>query len=276
MFVKEILKIARDILALNKWVKVKDSQNGWKRQKPDGSFEYRYQDTDPNITSFKIDSKPTAEELHSLGIYTMVGYSTINKSLRGIKPATKQTEEKIKLISSMLEKLPDYKETVYRGMNLRYDKYVYTFLNSLKQGDVIKSKGFLSTTKDFDTANGFAGLTKETSVVFEISSKHGKDISKYTSFHGGDEQEVLFKPDSNFQVESVIKGQPLVIKLTEVRREPNKIPIKDMSPLGLKKALLRKKDLKEDELMFIESLSDSVLKRIIKKIINKHGPYYVI
>jgi hypothetical protein len=52
-FSESILHIAKSISALgHKWEKFESdsSEQGWRRKKTDGSFEYRYQDADPNTS----------------------------------------------------------------------------------------------------------------------------------------------------------------------------------------------------------------------------------
>lgn len=175
-----------------------------------------------------------------------------------------------------MKKLPPYKGDVYRGVSLEKNKHAYEFLSTLKPGDVIKSVGFLSTSEDSSTARNFSLYGAETHpVFFKIKSKTGRSITELSSFEEK-EDEVLFPPNVNFKVTKIDFGVPnIYIDLEEVDEEPTKIPIKNMDASSLRNALLRK-DLSLEQRMNIKSLPQTTLDKIIQKIIEKHGPYFVI
>lgn len=150
----------------------------------------------------------TSEDESNIYNYTDDWYLTLNKKL--IKGIDDEREE---LINNALDKLPDYKGKVWRGMSAI--KELSSHSDDYQKGDMIRFDAFTSTTKKENGLNDFGQ-----DILFEIESKTGKDISKFSLMP--QEQEVLFKSKSFFEVkgkkeiklgERIIK---LYVKLKEI------------------------------------------------------------
>jgi len=63
-----LIKIAKIIISDEKWVKFEsDSEKqGWKRKKPEGGYEYRYQEKDPNLETTKEKTEGLPKEIAEL------------------------------------------------------------------------------------------------------------------------------------------------------------------------------------------------------------------
>lgn len=127
----------------------------------------------------------TSADRKALGDYTGSGYLELNNALRAGK-LTPELQARVDAINAALAKLPDYKGPVSRGTTLPAET-----LEKYKPGAVITEDAFTSTSKE--TSKAFTGNTR-----FEILSKTGKFVEKYTKIPG--EQEVLFPPGVRFSV----------------------------------------------------------------------------
>lgn len=177
-----------------------------------------------------IGNPPYEEELVSLRHYTGSGFPMYNSYLRdNLKDTDKSilniphNKEKldldlsIKMAESALDSLPDYQGETYRSASLSTDVYDF-YKNNV--GKEIIEKGFLSTTKGiqpddliemFDSHN-----PDHKHSMFIVKSKKGKSIKHISEFDH--EDEVLFKPNSRFKVNSIdetSKNYP-VIHLEEI------------------------------------------------------------
>ena len=123
------------------------------------------------------------------------------------------------VINRALDKLPNYKGKVYRGVKpgLISEERLLQYKKAAQNGGTITEKAFISTTKNIEVAKGFGK-----GVLYEIIPKTGKDIKDYSIFNGkyrGDEQEVLIGSNKKFKVigyrEIKSKGQ-VIIKLEEI------------------------------------------------------------
>jgi hypothetical protein len=147
---------------------------------------------------------PTEEQAVAINTYTGSMYRDINGLLRGKKDFNdpeyeKEVQDIADKASEGLRSLPDYKGETYRGTSLDN-----SLIAKMKVGGTYSDKGFLSTSSDPKIADAFnggnAGVGK-TAVLFTIDGKHGKDISKASSYD--DEKEILFNPNSKFKITSM-------------------------------------------------------------------------
>ncbi len=162
-----------------------------------------------SLSLFASEKKvpPYPEEAAAIRYYSdTVGYKEINMTLREQtqeltkwvnnqtwRPGDRRNEKQIiedakqdiKFLNSALNRLPDYKGKVYRGLTLPEN-----IISNLKPGKKWEEKGFVSTTKDIFTR--YPG-----NVAMVIKSKTGKDISKYEKYNN---KEVLFRSGTNFTV----------------------------------------------------------------------------
>lgn len=195
-----------------------------------------------------IGNPPHEEELVALKNYTgSDGYSLINTFLRNIDAINKDANQLVlgygddkiikenedrlnltsKMISAGLESMPNYEGKVRRATQLPNDILDYYYQN---KGKIIEEKGFLSTTKslslsDEDLLKKFAVESDDldynyeddstTNVLYNINSKKGKNITLISDY--GDEEEILFQPNSKFKVKSIKqKSKYTIIELEQV------------------------------------------------------------
>ena len=147
---------------------------------------------------------PHPEEVMAVQDYTGTTYGAINATLRGndaavlAKPLT--TAEKTKYLedarfaSAALDALPNYTGTVYRGASLPND-----VVDQYVVGKVMAEKAFTSTSLKPDVAENFSGSGDGFKAVnYTISSKKGKAVGSLSAVPK--EEEILFKPDTQFKV----------------------------------------------------------------------------
>ncbi|WP_434581723.1 ADP-ribosyltransferase [Carbonactinospora thermoautotrophica] len=130
----------------------------------------------------------TDEELLAIKRYTWTEYQEINEPLRtGDMDRLAELTPEIRDVVSGLDKLPDYKGTVYRGVQIDPGD-LNDFLNRYEPGATIREPAFPSSDKE----RPFPG-----NVQFVIESRHGKDIS-FLQQH----EEVVFPPGTKFKVKT--------------------------------------------------------------------------
>lgn len=126
--------------------------------------------------------------------YSNDSYENLNEILRNNK-GQNNSEFGI-LLEKCLNKLPNHKGLVYRGVFLNPEEKNRYLLAMANNSPIIENT-FVSTTKSRLIAMGF-GTT-----LFRIYSKSGKEIEKIATFglhNPPSEQEVLFKPNKSFRV----------------------------------------------------------------------------
>ncbi|WP_231891210.1 ADP-ribosyltransferase [Arachidicoccus ginsenosidimutans] len=144
--------------------------------------------------------------------YSEDGYESVNETLRVSKG--KINTDFGKLLNSILNKLANFEDLVYRSVNLtntETNRYISAFENDT----IIKEHAFVSTSKVRLNAMAYGGNT-----LFVIFSKSGKEIekiAKFGIFGASNENEVLFKPNRNFRVLDIEqKENHLLITMEEV------------------------------------------------------------
>lgn len=149
----------------------------------------------------------------ALNQYTQQDYAALNRKLRYGK-----TDEISPQIIQNLQTVRPFTGTVYRGLTLDKSEISDTF----KIGKVYRDMGFMSTSKNHTVSQKFNTLgvplsrTDNRSITLVIESKTGRDISRFSQYP--EEQEVLFKPLTGFEVISieVDSWQEYTITLKEI------------------------------------------------------------
>ncbi len=128
----------------------------------------------------------------------------LNKRLREGK-ATHKDKIITKLLNQALDKMPDYKGAVYRGIEI---SNVDNFLKIYSKGGKVNFKQFTSTS--FKKLQAYGG-----NVQYVIESRKGKDISSLS--YKEKEKEILFRTDTEFLIKGVEKKEgKYYIKLKEI------------------------------------------------------------
>ena len=140
--------------------------------------------------------------------FTFMG---VNKALRdseGLK-----VPEFAKYLNFALSKMPNYKEITYRGTELSefdLEKYIKSFQNRT----LLTEYGFLSTSRDRMIAESYGDI------IFKVIGRRGKSIEKISKFGANsfdNEQEVLFRKGTNFNVFNMSKSRhQTIIHLIEI------------------------------------------------------------
>lgn len=144
----------------------------------------------------------TPFERQALQWYTGGGHISLNPALRNSDPLVMQEPRALPaLLKSALTKLPNYEGYVYRCMR-PYQGYEGEYA----EGTRVSPKGFTSTSKNASKTKIFG------SVCFQIRSKYGKDISAFSKVP--EEEEVLFLPESEFQITYFASSSGLMEEVT--------------------------------------------------------------
>lgn len=140
--------------------------------------------------------------------YSNDAFKELNETLRINKGF--EIPEFGKFLKFCIDKLPDFKDIVYRGVNLSKNEIEKYFM-AYQEKSILTENSFISATKSKSIAY------QHGSGIFRIISKRGKDIailSKYPK-----EQEILFCCNSNFKVLTFaedIYGNGVFITLKEI------------------------------------------------------------
>ncbi|AYF76581.1 hypothetical protein D7D52_25310 [Nocardia yunnanensis] len=166
-------------------------------QEPAGTHETQHHDEHDALPHNDIpESEPeslTVEEHEALHRYTDPDanvFSDLNHRLRNNLELDPDQQRLAADISSGLEKLPSFDGTVWRGTHLSPEE-----LARYVPGAKVTEPSFTSSSRDprrIFTSN----------VEFVIHSESGRDISAISARPG--EKEVLFKPDTTFEVRGVV------------------------------------------------------------------------
>ena len=139
-------------------------------------------------------SKLTYGEKDAISHYTGSGYQGINAVLRGTSEATEPMKDSINRMNSALAKspTPPPPELVWRGLSGNSKE----FIKSLSSGDVVKMKGFQSTSISPNFAHNWGS-----GAVFEIKPSKGAYVQTI-SFHKS-EYEYLLPHGAEYKVHGV-------------------------------------------------------------------------
>ena len=173
-----------------------------------------YQKLQPRIATEKVLAPFRAlssDELFALVDYTDGAYHMVNDCRRSpdgkVEPDPYQPEltadlakTEGALITSALGKLPKFRGEVFRGEVYGDEmiadgavERVEKKFDSLRPGTTYTDPGFMSTTRDGESMYPTRSL-----LVYHIQSRSGARIDPISSREG--EQEVLFRPDTEFKV----------------------------------------------------------------------------
>ena len=157
----------------------------------------------------------TDSEKNIINSYTGNRYDVLNSELRAynnlllekekfpnmnIGELSKDILEDRNTLNKALDKLPNYRNNVYRGLKFDNTKDYNDFINSLEVGQTTSRATFTSTSVDREVALSFA-TADDYGALLKIKSKEGKWLNGLSDIV--DEEEVLFKTDSLFEVKKI-------------------------------------------------------------------------
>jgi hypothetical protein len=157
----------------------------------------------------------TREESAAIYIYTMEWgeqslFRLLNAALRiEDRSVLKPWFGYLKLFDTALQKLPDHRESIWRGINA-------DIIENYRAGMQLTWWSFASCSSSLPVVRQFLGPV---STLLMVEAKHGKSISKYSNFPK--EDEIILGMGTRVYV----KGDPLkhsalnVIQLTEIHEE---------------------------------------------------------
>ncbi|GLR04351.1 hypothetical protein GCM10007906_19390 [Vibrio hyugaensis] len=171
----------------------------------------------------KAERKMIPEEYSAIKRYGRVDHDVVNEYMRAGEPKEflmpgygEALKERVSHMRSVMNKLPNYKGTVYRGSSIKN-----SLLEKLNIGDILHEKAFLSTStipsvaRNFSASGAYEGVS---AAQFKIELKSsGRAINAYT--FKAYEAEILAKPNTYFRVEAIEKISPQknYIKLREIK-----------------------------------------------------------
>ena len=139
----------------------------------------------------KLDEK----EVDALEEYTSDSFLALNSKIRKGEALSNNQKRIVQDLDSALDKIPDYKGKAFRKITF-FDnpEGKKEFLERIKQGKETSFKQYLSSSRD----KTHVALASKNDIVFEIKSKTGSSVEKYSKNPA--EQEVVFKRNSKFKV----------------------------------------------------------------------------
>ena len=173
-----------------------ESSRSLKRLLTNEDYKRIYNDFVSGKVTRKFIKELSLEEEAVLRFYTTKeGYKNFNRALRGEIPMTDFYISQKNLMNQALNKLPKYNKPVYRGLGKEGSKY----FSSLKKGDKITEKSFLSSSLDEDVAELFMNRNNGNTILI-IEHKSGVSIANISQ--SGFEGEILLKSDRTFIIEN--------------------------------------------------------------------------
>lgn len=172
--------------------------------------EYFHWEID-NYPDLEIDIANQNLSLHEkilLYKYTEDAYEYLNVNLRdGI--GNSMILEYERHLNTVLSKLPDYAQVVYRGIYLN-ETQIQRYTDAFQNNQDIQEDSFISTSKSRTTATELTGGN----TLFRIISHHGKNIEQF-SYHGSNsadnEEEILFASKTQFRILAVTNEDDLTL-----------------------------------------------------------------
>ena len=157
----------------------------------------------------------TPEEKTSIGIWTgNKGYHSMRNCQNKGEGCTESTVKHIETMQKALNRAPEHKGTVYRGLHFNSSKERAEFLARVERDGELVDKGYTSTAYKRELAEKFAfKLTSnmyaryklaDKAVLIKLVSKRGVDISKVSRYKG--ESEVLMSPPSKWRLKKMRKS----------------------------------------------------------------------
>lgn len=165
-------------------------------------------------------SKEDAEIIHAWT--TPDYYKDINAVLRGEKEATQFELDFIEKLNNALDKLDNFKGTVYRDLDSNFP--IKELLENYQKGGPYKFKGFSASDKNPDM-NLKKWKHKPAKYRLEIKSKTGKSVKQIAWENPKLEEqldEVLFKDGTKFKIIDIDKSvKPIKIILEKYEMTPD-------------------------------------------------------
>ncbi|CAH1556128.1 ADP-ribosyltransferase [Vibrio jasicida] len=171
----------------------------------------------------KAERKMIPEEYSAIKRYGRVDHDVVNEYMRAGEPKEflmqgygEALKSRVSHMRSVMNKLPNYKGTVYRGSSIKN-----SLLEKLNVGDILHEKAFLSTStipsvaRNFSASGAYEGVS---AAQFKIELKSsGRAINAYT--FKPYEAEILAKPNTYFRVEAVerLSSRKNYIKIREIK-----------------------------------------------------------
>ena len=121
--------------------------------------------------------------------YTEDGYDDLNEKLRASKG--KNITPFGTLLIECLNKLPNFDEIAYRGVNLTLAEF-QKYNDALENGEIITEFSFISSSNSLYVGNAYG------EVLFKIFSQKGKKVEQVSKYPN--EKEVIFRCNSKFRV----------------------------------------------------------------------------
>ena len=134
--------------------------------------------------------------------YTGDGYTIMNRALR-LSDIPSPVQARISAVEKALIKLSAREEVVYQGTVLRGTSLPEHFLRTIVPGATFSDPAFMSTSTTPSVAENFHMMQPDGAILvaFVIYSKTGVDVEKLSCMEG--EDEVLFRPNTQFRIQSV-------------------------------------------------------------------------
>lgn len=119
---------------------------------------------------------------------------SLNEKLRNGTSLSENENEFVKKLDSALDKMPQYKGTVYRSISSSNISDIDEFWNVHKKGYFVRYPAYTSTSTDM--------YDETMDIQYVITGKTGRDIRIYNE----NEKEILFKRNSRFYIRDVINN----------------------------------------------------------------------
>ncbi|MDZ7877370.1 MAG: ADP-ribosyltransferase domain-containing protein [Saprospiraceae bacterium] len=163
----------------------------------------------------------TNYERAAIYAYTVDRYESLNEQLRK-KNGTNDTFLG-QYLDETLSKLPNVEGIIVHRCISMTAKMLSIYETAFENETPIIEHHFLSTSRDESIASMYLKHSKNMyQVSYRIFSKTGKDIkkySKYDRFSGQNEKEILFRPNTEFEIVNISKsGKSVTITLNEIRK----------------------------------------------------------
>ena len=122
-----------------------------------------------------------------------------------------------KELDRILAKLPSFEGFAFRG-TLLSSKHLAIYKEAFETDKAVTEPTFLSTSRVEAIARMYMRLSRDShQVLFKIFCKQEKSIEKYSKFDslsGQNEKEILFRPNSQFEIVDIDASNTSIIIIT--------------------------------------------------------------
>ena len=144
-------------------------------------------------------SNPLSEqERRAVSDYTGSEYGRLNTRLREGHELEHYQRELAEHLDAVLAKLPAYKKTTYRVLDVYGEQELAKFVSQHEVGAVVSYKQFVSSAKEPGSFGSWATWSGKNIVRLTIEGKSGRSIQHLSQFTS--EKEVLFGRKARFTV----------------------------------------------------------------------------